>query len=154
VQWQFLSETRDNRALQQFNSYRIAGTVCKIYVMKQHSNSQLKGKAWIAILALLLQALLPSVIYAAAPKGSDLSEICTAFGIRKVATASGDSTGTTSHSQHCPVCSVAHLFALPPTQLWLHSPSRVAFDAPRPALSQEYPASRLSPYLRGPPVHL
>jgi hypothetical protein len=122
--------------------------------MKQHSNSQLKGKAWIAILALLLQALLPSVIYAAAPKGSDLSEICTAFGIRKVATASGDSTGTTSHSQHCPVCSVAHLFALPPTQLWLHSPSRVAFDAPRPALSQEYPASRLSPYLRGPPVHL
>ena len=147
-------ETRDNRAPQQFNSYHIAGTVCKIYVMKRHSNSQLKAKVWIAICALLLQALLPSVIYAAAPKGSDLSEVCTAFGIKKVATAGGDPAGATSHSQHCPVCSVAHLFALPSPQVGLHSPSRVAFDASRPALSQEYPASRLAPYLRGPPVRL
>lgn len=147
-------ETRDNRALQHSNPYRIAGTVCKIYVMKRHSNIQLKGKVWSAIFALLLQALLPSVIYAAAPKGSDLAEVCTAFGIKKVAVAGGNPAGTTSHSQHCPVCSLAHLFALPPAQVGLHSPSRVAFDAPRPALSQEYPASRLSLYLRGPPVHL
>jgi len=137
-----------------FNFYRIVGTVCKIYVMKWRSNSQLKGKAWIAIFALLLQALLPSLVYAAAPKNSDLSEVCTAFGIKKVATAGGDPARATLHSQHCPICSVAHLLALPSTHIGLHSPSRVAFDAPQPALSQDYPASRLSPYLRGPPVHL
>lgn len=122
--------------------------------MKRHSNSHLKSKAWIAILALLLQALLPSVIYAAAPKGSYLSEVCTAFGIKKVVTPGGDPARVTSHPQHCPVCSVAHLFALSSTQPKLHPPSRVAFDAPLQALSQEYPASRLSPYLRGPPVRL
>lgn len=122
--------------------------------MKRRTNSRLKGNAWIAIFALLLQALLPSVIYAAAPTGSALSEVCTAFGIKKVVTASGDPAPTTLHSQHCPICSVAHLFALPSTHVGLYSPSRVAFDIPHPTLSQEYPASRLSPYLRGPPVLL
>lgn len=122
--------------------------------MKRRKNGHLKSRAWVAIFALLIQALLPSVIYAAAPKGSYLSEVCTAFGIKKVAVPGSDQAGTGPHRQHCPVCSVAQLFALPSAPASLYLPSIVAFDIPRSAVSQEYAASRLSPYLRGPPVRL
>lgn len=81
----------------------------------------LQCKAWIAIVAFLLQALLPSLLYAAVPKDGGFTEICTSFGLKKIsigAIASPDSQDTqsgktmSSHG-HCPLCAAMSLDALP-----------------------------------------
>ena len=101
---------------------------------------------------LLVQALLPAFIYASAPRGSYLSEVCTAFGIRKVPVSGDDASGALpSPVRHCPVCAVAHLLALPPGIAVPDFSVAAVFEPPLAADSQEFTAPRLSPYLRGPP---
>jgi hypothetical protein len=73
--------------------------------------------AWIATLALLMQALLPAVINSTQSRNIHLAEICTAFGIKKIAVPdsfSNSSLDTSSAFGQCPVCSLADLTSLPP----------------------------------------
>ncbi|RJG05448.1 DUF2946 domain-containing protein [Noviherbaspirillum cavernae] len=115
--------------------------------------NKLKSKAWAAIFVLLMQALLPAVSYATASRGGFLAEVCTAFGIKKIASPDSDSPDGMAMQQHCPICSVAQMLALPNSHAALPLPSSIAFEIPQQVDSQEYAAVRLSPWLRGPPAY-
>jgi hypothetical protein len=144
-------EIGDNPASTQFDKARL----CNSYLIMRLIGGKLRQTAWVALFALLIQALLPSFIYAAAPKNSALGEICTAFGIKKVAGKVAATPHDTSVSgTHCPVCALAGAIALPFGQLSVPFPPAAVFAASEPAGSQHYPRVRLSVYLRGPPSHV
>jgi hypothetical protein len=121
--------------------------------MKQSATVNVRCKVWLAIFAFLLQALLPTAMYAAAPGNDHLSEICTAVGIKKIAAPDSSGSDSLPPGQHCPICSVAGLFALPAPDFIpdFHAPVGLPVAVPsadRPAFAR----IRLRPYLRGPPV--
>jgi hypothetical protein len=114
---------------------------------------KLRCKVWLAIFAFLLQALLPAAMYAAAPGKDHLSEICTAFGIKKIGAPDSSGSDSLLLSQHCPICSVAGLLALPTPDFMpdIHAPAGLSVAvlvADRPAFAP----IKLRPYLRGPPI--
>jgi len=117
--------------------------------MKQRAGNHLKSRAWVAIFALLVQALLPAIVYAGTSGGNAMAEVCTAFGVKKV--ASSDDTSSGMAAQHCPLCTLAHLFALPGKQDLALPLSAATFEVPALAATQLYVAPQLSPFLRGPP---
>jgi hypothetical protein len=121
--------------------------------MNWRLNGDVKSKAWTAIVVLLMQALLPAFIYATASKASGLFEVCTAFGIKTVSSPSSDPHGGIAHQQHCPICSVAQLLALPVKHAALNLPSVTVPTLLSFPDSQEYVVIWLSPYLRAPPLH-
>lgn len=102
---------------------------------------------------LLIQALLPAIVYATASKDSTLAEVCTAFGIKKIANHDSGAVDTVGHMKPCPVCALAQLFALPPGNDVMQAHAFVAFDLALPVASPAYPTPRLFPFLRGPPAH-
>lgn len=108
---------------------------------------------WVAILALLMQSLLPTVAHAVAPSHRYLTEICTAFGIKKVQLESGagDTRDARDARQHCPVCSLGDAPALPVCSSELALPVSIVFELSFLSASQEYRAHRSFVYLRGPP---
>lgn len=121
--------------------------------MKWLPKVNLRGNAWLAIFAFLMQALLPAAIYASTPANSHLSEICTTFGIKKIAVPDRSAPDSLSIDQHCPVCSVAQFFALPTPESTPDFHRQPA--SPLPVLSADRPAFvhiRLLPFLRGPPT--
>jgi hypothetical protein len=110
-------------------------------------------QAWIAIFAFLLQALLPAVINAAQRPNIHVAEICTAFGIKKIATPDSSSSDASPSYGQCPICSLADLTSLPPPPMAFgrQMTGAVAFairlaDTPIPHLV--WPRA----YPRGPPV--
>ena len=112
----------------------------------------MQRRVWIALFALIVQAVLPSVIHAAASRNAGLAEICTAFGIKKVALKDADAPDSGIQRQHCPVCSVADAFALPVSLGLLPLPAHVSFASPQAVASQCGAATPLSLHLRGPPA--
>ncbi|MGH8809276.1 MAG: DUF2946 family protein [Noviherbaspirillum sp.] len=121
--------------------------------MKRLTHRGLQRATWVAVFALLVQALLPSLLHASARKYVELAEICTAFGIKKVAVSAPDSADNSAQRQHCPICSVADTFFLPGGQLAFYLPAQLVFDLPHPLGSQEYRLIRLTLHLRGPPYY-
>lgn len=124
--------------------------------MKQLRPGNTKCTLWIAIFAFLMHALLPSAIYAAAPTSNHLFEICTAFGIKKIAadkSSSSDESGSVSPGQHCPVCSTIEPFALPASDAAPDFPAPTGFRAALDSANRpSFAYIRLRPYLRGPPI--
>lgn len=108
-------------------------------------------RVWVAVFALLVQALLPSFVHAVAPKNSYLAEICTAFGVKKIGAPDSGSTDAAFQGQQCPICSVADALVLPLALPALHVPSFFGFDCSLPSGPQHIPETRLAVYLRGPP---
>lgn len=102
---------------------------------------------------LLVQALLPSFIYAAAPRDSALAEVCTAFGIKKIALKDREASDSAVQRLHCPVCTLADALALPASPGAQQAPVIASFSAPIVATPQHSPGVQLSIFLRGPPAH-
>jgi hypothetical protein len=118
--------------------------------MNPRRNLQGKRSVWAAISLLLLQALFPALIHAAASLNPG-SEICSAYGIKKVFADDGSSSGTQASAQHCPVCALAHVDVLPVGGI-----ARVYADAFTVVPVSSLPAWQLvdasrRPNLRGPP---
>lgn len=111
----------------------------------------LKRTAWVALLALLIQVLLPSFIHASESQGTIRSEICTAFGVKLVEHKLPDSPSGKQERGHCSICTISDAWILagnPETPSFLPPVvfSRL-FYAQEPALA----FSRASLHLRGPP---
>jgi hypothetical protein len=75
-------------------------------------------QVWIACLAILLNALAPSISHALSPVPSTMMEICSAAGTRWVAgeqaTTDASKKSPLDHLEHCPFCMThADTFALP-----------------------------------------
>jgi hypothetical protein len=116
-----------------------------------------KCKAWIAISAILVQSLLPSLIYAAIPDGTLFSEICTTSGTKPAAAvapgAQDNVPDRAFHAgSHCVLCAAAHAPAL--------LPAAADFSVPQPGAAQAIPGilsvaflppAGLVPPPRGPP---
>lgn len=68
----------------------------------------LRRGAWIALFAILLQALAPTLSYAmASGKSMAVVEMCTSFGLKKVLVEQGGGESDTSAAhgvKHCPFC--------------------------------------------------
>lgn len=128
-----------------------------------------KTAAWLALIAMLAGALLPTVSHAlASARGEAWTAVCTAYGVRWVAAdASGDAVsaattadprslpGTAAPSDHCPYCAHAsHSPALPPAS---HDALRLAANAsPMPALFLHAPRTLFAwrgAQPRAPPLH-
>jgi hypothetical protein len=124
--------------------------ICKSYTMKRTKLVNMRVKVGVVVLALLIQALLPSFIHLAAPKNTYLAEICTAFGVKKIDIQDSGSGGA-SHGQ-CPICSVADALALPPALPSLHAPLLLGTEHPLSLGYSYHPITRLAVYLRGPPI--
>jgi Protein of unknown function (DUF2946) len=125
-------------------------SVCNNYAMKRRKNF-LKPKAWLAIFALLVQALLPGIAYASMQNGGGPQEICTAFGVKQTDSKESDSGGAARHKQQCPVCALAHLAGLPASEPVLALPAFTSFVVALSPAARVYRANRLLPHLRGPP---
>lgn len=120
--------------------------------MQRTTRANLQWRVWIAIYALLIQALLPSFVHAAAPQGSHFAEVCTAFGIKKLNTLDSGSSGSVSPIKQCPLCQLADALALPTSLLVVCEHLRVTFEHPLPCGHAYTPETRLAVYLRGPPI--
>lgn len=72
------------------------------------SHRLLSRSAWIALLAVLLNALAPTLSYAmAAGRGGAVVEMCTSFGLKKVVVSrAGEESAPSAMQgiQHCPFC--------------------------------------------------
>jgi hypothetical protein len=121
--------------------------------MERFTHRGLQRATWIAIFALFVQALLPSLLHASTGKSDGLAEICTAFGIKKTATSAPDAGIDAPQRQHCPICSVAGALFLPGSELAFALPAQLVFDLPDLLESQEYRPLQLTPRLRGPPSY-
>jgi hypothetical protein len=92
--------------------------------------------SWIAVLAILLSSLAPSLSHAlASGAGSNWVEICTTQGSKWIA-AGEDGTERAPASahvlDHCPYCSLhAPTLGLPPVASLVHLPLRLAHEVPR-----------------------
>ncbi|MDP2878434.1 MAG: DUF2946 domain-containing protein [Sulfuricella sp.] len=67
----------------------------------------MRRSAFIALFAVLLNALAPTLSYAmAAGKGGAVVEMCTSFGLKKVLVSKtdGSDTSSTHGIKHCPFC--------------------------------------------------
>ncbi|HEX7633765.1 MAG TPA: DUF2946 family protein [Noviherbaspirillum sp.] len=142
----------DNSAFQ-IHFFNKAVRLCKNYFMARRTSGYLKSKAWAAICMLLIQALLPAFVYATVSKGSTLAEVCTAFGIKKIAPHDGGTADTAGQGKHCPVCALTQLFALPPDHSVVQAHTVAVFDLAFPVANPAYATPRLFPFLRGPPAH-
>lgn len=109
-----------------------------------------KNATWVALLALLMQALLPAMLRGVPMHGEIPLEICTAFGIKKLESKNTDPLPNSG--KHCVACALADSFALPATAPSMHADFRLAFSLPHPGESQEYTASHLVFHPRGPPT--
>lgn len=82
------------------------------------SHKLLSRSAWIALFAVLLNALAPTLSYAmAAGRGGAVVEMCTSFGLKKVVVskAGGDGAPSVAHGiKHCPFCLSADSVSAPP----------------------------------------
>lgn len=120
--------------------------------MRRKAYSNLQYTAWVAIFALLMQVLLPSIVRAAAPQNSQLLEICTAFGVKKMTVGDIDSSDSPAQWQDCPICNIANAFALPSSQTVFGLPNAVAVVMLLPVGSRTFSAIPGVLHLRGPPV--
>lgn len=71
------------------------------------THSLMRRFAWIALFAVLLNAIAPTLSYVmAAGKGMAVVEVCTSFGLKKVLVSQNDSGDTSAaHGiKHCPFC--------------------------------------------------
>jgi len=121
------------------------------------TRSLMRRSAFIALFAVLLNALAPTLSYAlAAGKGVAVVEMCTSFGLKKVLVSQNDSSDpSAAHGiKHCPFClsadtppapagSSATLFATPVTALVVVSARQFV---PDPLLSWS------AAHKRGPPT--
>ena len=77
-------------------------------ISRKHGRTR-RWAAWVGIIALLLQGLLPLTQAVAAPAGDDagFQVICTAYGLKTVSLdgSSGDGEGGDDASS-CPVCQI------------------------------------------------
>jgi len=94
----------------------------------------------IALLAICALALLPTVsrLLAQATGSSELAEVCTPSGLKRVATG-GESQAPVvadAHLDHCPLCSLAGVALLPPTP-----PAALPLPAAREGLPRLFGAS-------------
>jgi hypothetical protein len=109
--------------------------------------------AWIAILAMTLNALWPLIAQAKPIQAAALHEICTAEGLQVVPAAPEDRPSGTKLSPHCAFCSLGAdriAIATSPLAGVTHAPDarevlRVAFDAPLPASHARSPAQPRAP---------
>lgn len=118
-------------------------------------NSILPGNrsrlAWIAILVMLVHALAPSLVRAAAVRGV-LVEICTASGIQAVELPGEPPGNVADLGAHCMFCLVADAPALPSGQPGFFVPA-VASSAPAAAPAEGPLPPAPAPVLaRGPPA--
>lgn len=72
------------------------------------THTLLRRGAWVALFAVLLNAIAPTLSYAlAAGKSMAVVEMCTSFGLKKVLVAQGGEESDTSAAhgvKHCPFC--------------------------------------------------
>jgi hypothetical protein len=110
---------------------------------------------WLALVAMLALALLPTVSHALARSGSGFAEVCTPQGMKVVALADGEQQPSSAamHLEHCPYCAVAGTAAaLPPAPLVLPLPPAEA--ALQPPLFLQAPSTLFAwaaAQPRGPP---
>lgn len=117
----------------------------------------MRRSAFVALFAVLLNALAPTLSYAmAAGKGGAVVEMCTSFGLKKVLVSNtdGSDTSSTQGIKHCPFClsadstppvlveQSATLFVPPETALVVASGRRIVHN---PLLSWS------AAHKRGPP---
>ena len=70
---------------------------------------------WLALVAMLALALLPTVSHALAGEGRGFAEICTPQGMKVLALTDGEQPSTASvHLEHCPYCTVGPGDVAPP----------------------------------------
>lgn len=119
--------------------------------MQHRTNGGLKHTVWVALLALLVQVLSPALIHAGQPQTIVLSEICTAFGIKKVAHKTSDLPDSKHPGEHCALCVISDSWAPPASLPVSHPVSPIVFAVPHFADSQQYARTRASLHLRGPP---
>jgi hypothetical protein len=106
----------------------------------------------LVVFAILIQALLPAALHASSPP-KRASEICTAFGIKKIA-VHDSSQSDSPPGRHCPVCPpAAGIFSLlpaEPAEVFIPPPHRsfLRHQAERIFHTEDW----LRPYLRGPPA--
>lgn len=115
----------------------------------------LRRYAFFALIAMMINVLAPTLSYAAAAeRGEKVVEMCTSFGIQKIAVP-GDDGGTSPHFKHCPFCLGAG--SVPPATVGQSTPLPLP---PAPSSLQFVPAEQpgYNPFLswagirkRGPP---
>lgn len=114
---------------------------------------------WIACLAILAAALMPTVAAAMQAKSSFLGDICTAAGLKVGAapaqTDDGAGTKAAHHLKHCPYCFThAGSFGLPPDSAIVLPAAAGRFEhpllfyrAPRPLFAWTAAQPRAPPFL-------
>jgi hypothetical protein len=130
-----------------------SGVFCENDSMRRLTHRGLQRAAWIALFALFVQALLPSLLHASTKKYVELGEICTAFGLKKLTLSASDTTTDAPQRQHCPICSLADAIYLPDSQLPFALPAPLLFALPDHPESHQYRLIRLNLHLRGPPSY-
>ncbi|NUZ07388.1 DUF2946 domain-containing protein [Piscinibacter koreensis] len=96
--------------------------------------------SWIAVLAMLLGSLAPSVTYAlGSSMGASWIEICTTQGskwIRAGDDGSERAPGSAHPFEHCPYCSLnTPALGMPPAAIAAHLPLRLAHEVPQAFLA-------------------
>ena len=111
--------------------------------------------AWIAILATVLHALMPAVAQAHSGSPERLVELCSAFGIKKVALGAEQTPVAPEQDAHksvCPVCAMACAVALPSSLAPLFFSALQAAAPPRFERTSHQSSPCLPPASRGPPL--
>lgn len=130
---------------------------CHMTSLADITRSLMRRSAYIALLAVLLNALAPTLSYAlAAGKGMAVVEMCTSFGLKKVLVSQNDggNTSSTHGIKHCPFCLSADS---PPAPADISAAAPAPTDAPLLAVRdrQIVPDPLLSwsaAHKRGPPA--
>lgn len=110
---------------------------------------------WLAIFAMALHALLPGLAQAHAASGSQTVELCTVFGIKKVAVSADEAPTSPTQDTHknlCPLCALAGAAVLPSTTDQLFFSALQAAAPPAPLESHHTSGTLLLPASRGPPL--
>jgi hypothetical protein len=123
------------------------------------SRKLLNRSAWIALFAVLLNALAPTLSYAmAAGRGAAVVEMCTSFGLKKVVVSKAGEESAPSAMQgiqHCPFCLSADSASAPPpgaVSALPALPDAVSAAVPVSSIIHDPLLSWSAAHKRGPPV--
>ncbi len=103
----------------------------------QACRRHLLASLWLALVAMLALALLPSVGHGLAGPGSGFAEVCTPQGMKLVSLSDGQEQPppATTHMEHCTDCSAGlNAAALPPMPAAAALPAAAGGDALPPLL--------------------
>lgn len=102
-------------------------------------------RIWIVALLLLVQALLPALLHAAAPVR--LHEVCTSLGVKRIAVQEEGSAA----QQHCQLCVLAQQDVHTGPQSFIFHPQPIRFVQLHAPVEAVASAGPLVLRLRGPP---